>query len=280
MKKRPDKNRFSNTDGFVVFMDNTYVERTSRPIYAITFLLPFILLYEIGTILFNTGIDNSQVRVVSFVWIKEFLGLVGLNSKVSEIGAPLVVLIILLAMQITSRKKWTFRISDHLLMAAECICLAVPLIVLSLLLNRPQINITSLNIINSSDNIVDSSSNIWGIIATGVGAGIYEELIFRLILICILMMIFQDLFGFKHNHSVIMSVLISAMIFSLHHHFIFTNGKLTLGDPFSITRFIFRTFAGIYFAVVYAVRGFGITAATHSFYDIIIAVLNSFIFSE
>ena len=50
---------------------DSYLERTSRPFYAIAFLLPFILFYEVGTLLINTDVLNrSQVRVVAFVWLQ------------------------------------------------------------------------------------------------------------------------------------------------------------------------------------------------------------------
>lgn len=294
MTKRPDKNRTA-----ISFMDNTYLDRTSRPIYALTFLLPLIILYEIGTIFINTGIDHSQIRVVSFVWIQELLALIGFTPKAAWIGAPLVVIIILLATQATSHKKWKVNIPDHFFMAFECILLAVPLIVFSLLLNRPEMkldifatrvvaqttiaaeDIPTVNLTEQPSELEIShrKENLWSIIITGIGAGIYEELIFRMILICLLLIIMQDLLVIKKSHSVIIAVIISSLIFSLHHHIIFINGSFTQGEPFNVLRFSFRVLAGIYFAILYAVRGFGISAGTHAFYDIIIALLNVFVFT-
>jgi len=37
--------------------------------------------------------------------------------------------------------------------------------------------------------------------------------------------------------------------------------------------------AGVYFAVIFAVRGFGIVAGTHAFYDILAAILNAIFFA-
>ena len=34
----------------------------------------------------------------------------------------------------------------------------------------------------------------------------------------------------------------------------------------------------MYFAVLYAIRGFGITAGTHALYDIIVTVMNAYFF--
>ncbi len=62
------------------------------------------------------------------------------------------------------------------------------------------------------------------------------------------------------------------------HHFVFINGQFAHSSQFNWTAFGFRTMAGIYFAVLFAVRGFGICAGTHAFYDIIATILNAFFF--
>jgi hypothetical protein len=117
-------------------------------------------------------------------------------------------------------------------------------------------------------------------IVTGIGAGIYEELVFRLILICVLMLLFQDVLGLNHRSSIVLSVLVSAGLFSAHHHIVFVNGQLALSAAFNWTEFGFRTIAGIYFAGLFAIRGFGIAAGTHAFYDIIATIINAAFFSS
>lgn len=288
-KAKLNKSRFLN------FTQDSYLERTSRPIYAVLFLLPFILFYEYGTIRINTDILNqSQIRVVAFVWLQNMLESVGFGGKFAWAAPPLAVIIILLSLQITSRKQWTFWVYDYFLMIFECVLLAAPLIVLTLSLssissryNHDQNDNTvneaqvwsspvcssagnyDMNSSNGGENNIVVRRNIMANIVTGIGAGIYEELVFRLILICLLMIIFQDIFKMTHINSIVLSVLISAALFSAHHHVDFFSGRPNEVDPFDITEFAFRTIAGIYFAILYAIRGFGITAGTHAFYNII-----------
>lgn len=307
------------------FAQDSYLERTSRPIYALVFLLPFIIFYEVGTILINTDILNqSQVRVVAFVWLQNFLEYLGSGGKLAWVAPPLAVVIILMALQLASRKRWWFGFGDIWPMGIECILLAVPLIVLSLFLNSPagpqndmdQFGNTTAQVRPASCIKYDSKSEIHDIrydktvlrcasiagssllrattdvdgsevksepllasIITGIGAGIYEELVFRLILICLLMLLFQDVLRLSHKNSIILSVLISAGLFSAHHHIVLLNGQLALSAAFNWTEFGFRTIAGIYFAVLFAIRGFGITAGTHAFYDIIATIINAAFFS-
>ena len=263
----------------VSYIPNSYAERTSRPIYALVYLLGFMIAFMVGTILIqpsamSQSLSEPQVRVVAFIWVQNIMQYLGFSPRAALIGTPLVVVVILLALQITSKTSWHVKLEDMFLMLVESVLLSVPLIVLSLLLNRQgAVSNTAL-----AGQGAEIQSLLWSDIVTGIGAGIYEELVFRLILICLLMLIFQDLFGVEKKPAVIWSVLISAILFSAHHHIFFANGQFYHGDTFTIGKFVFRTIAGGYFAVLYAVRGFGITAGTHAFYNILAALARTLFF--
>lgn len=293
------------------FMQDSYLDRTSRPVYALVFLLPLIIFYEIGTMIispefFTALASGPEVRVVSFVWVQNLLEYLGFSSRATWIIVPLVVVVILLAMQITSRARWYVRLKDFLPMIIECVLLAIPLIVLSLMVNRsvsedksqylaanvcnrlsvtavtavaaPEVSVDETEATDKASAAVVGDKGLMVNIVTGIGAGIYEELVFRLILICLLMIFFQDLLHVSGGSSVLLSVVISAILFSAHHHFYFIDGRFAVAEFFSPGKFFFRFLAGIYFSFIFAVRGFGITAGTHAVYDIIAAFMNAFLF--
>jgi membrane protease YdiL (CAAX protease family) len=82
-----------------------------------------------------------------------------------------------------------------------------------------------------------------------------------------LMLILGDLLGMKQQWASVLMVLISAVLFSLYHY---------LGnEPFQVRSFVFRTVAGIYFAILFLVRGFGVTCGCHIAYDIVIVTLQA-----
>lgn len=268
----------------LTFVPDTYWDRTSRPIYAMVYLLGFIILYEIGTLLMqpealSQSLAQPQTRVVAFIWVQNLLEYLGFSARMTWVATPLVVMVILLALQITSGTRWKIYFFDFIPMAFECILLSIPLIVLSLLLNRSSPAATPNAALFAFLEGIRGSQELWMQIITGIGAGIYEELVFRLILIGLLMLVFQDLLGMKKSHAIAASVLISAVLFSVHHHVFFINGQFGSGEEFLVSKFIFRMLAGIYFAVLYAFRGFGITAGSHACYDILAAVLNLLVFS-
>jgi hypothetical protein len=281
----PQRQHF-NTGQLFNFAQGSYLERTSRPVYAIVFLLPFIVFYELGTVLINTDVLNeTQVRVVAFAWLQNALEYIGFTSTPARMAPPLVVVVILIALQLSGRKRWEVNFTDMVPMAAECVLLAVPLIVLGLFLNSsPAPGAGAAAPHQASTQIAAAASraaadkSILADIVTGIGAGIYEELVFRLFLICVLMMLFQDALGLTHNSSIALSILVAAALFSAHHHVVFIDGGFSCSTPFSAREFGFRTIAGIYFAILFAIRGFGTTAGTHAFYDIIAVCVNSLFF--
>lgn len=243
------------------------------------FLLPFIVFYELGTIFINTDVlDKSQVRVVAFVWLQQGLEYIGLGGKFAWAAPPLVVIIILLWMQVVSRKGWGFVVTDVLPMALECVLLAIPLLVLSLFLNSSSFTTNAAICLQGNVTVINRS--LLADVVTGIGAGIYEELIFRLILISLLMIIFQDIARINHSSAIVFSVLVSAALFSGHHHLVFLDGRFAPAAPFAWPVFIFRTIAGVYFATIFAIRGFGITAGAHGFYDIIATIINAVFFGQ
>ncbi len=261
-------------------VEGSYLERTSRPIYALMFLLPFVLFYELGTIFINTDILNqSQVRVVAFVWMQEFLVWMGFGGKFVWAAPAFAVVLILTGLQFASKKKWDVWLTDFVPMTVECVLFAIPLIVLSLFMNGP----AGASFAGEGGLTVCAAAlnrYLLADVVTGIGAGIYEELVFRLILIAFFMIIFQDVMRLSQRHSVIFSIILSAALFSMHHHVIFLHGQFGQTTPFSWVEFTFRTLAGVYFAVLYAARGFGITAGTHAYYDIMAVLMNAMFFNR
>ncbi|MDQ3332998.1 MAG: CPBP family intramembrane metalloprotease [Planctomycetota bacterium] len=101
---------------------------------------------------------------------------------------------------------------------------------------------------------------------TFVGAGIYEEVLFRLLLLPACYTLFRVLQAGPRG-SAALAVLATSLMFSLAHY------VGPAGDALVPYTFCFRTLAGVYFAVLFVKRGFGITVGAHAAYDLIVGVL-------
>ncbi|MCA9711432.1 MAG: CPBP family intramembrane metalloprotease [Myxococcales bacterium] len=104
------------------------------------------------------------------------------------------------------------------------------------------------------------------VVVISAGAGFHEELIFRVILMGGLAWLLTGLTGPKR--AWLAAIVLSSLVFSLAHHL----GPM--GEPFAFAAFVYRTLAGVFFAIVYHVRGFAVAAWTHALYDVYVLSLS------
>lgn len=100
-------------------------------------------------------------------------------------------------------------------------------------------------------------------VVLSLGAGIYEELVFRVLLVGGLFGVFRSS-GVGRRPAALFAAGLAALVFSGFHYI----GQY--GDPFSVSSFLFRFLAGLAFSVLFLIRGFGVTAWTHALYDVIL----------
>jgi hypothetical protein len=95
-----------------------------------------------------------------------------------------------------------------------------------------------------------------------LGAGLYEELLFRVVIVALLANGFRLLFGVSRVAAGVAATGIGALLFSAFHY------VGPLGEPLQLESFVFRALAGLAFSGLYLTRGFGITAWTHALCDV------------
>jgi len=100
-----------------------------------------------------------------------------------------------------------------------------------------------------------------------LGAGLYEELLFRVLLVGGLAAGLRWVLGARTLMAGLIAAIVGALIFSGFHYV----GEY--GDPFELASFTYRAIAGLAFSGLYLTRGFGITAWTHALYDVYVMVL-------
>ena len=103
-------------------------------------------------------------------------------------------------------------------------------------------------------------------LVVSLGAGLYEELLFRVLLVSGLLAL-GAWAGMRTAANIAVSVVLSALIFSGFHY------VGPYGDPLTLSSFTFRAIAGLLLSGLYVARGFGIVAWTHALYDVSLASL-------
>jgi len=253
-RRRPPATQVKRTRRKNLALSDHYWDVTHRPLYCLLFLLPMIAAYEAGMVSMHGRMPADERPTLAAQQILEwFFSLFGATGFYLP-GAALVV--VLLAWHLVARHPWRVSMNSLLGMAGESVLLALPL----LFLNRWLPVLRSVSVLT----IADSTSSSAGLdnLLLSVGAGLYEELVFRLIVISLLMMLFIDILRIREVWSVAMAVVVSSVLFAAHHY------QPVGADAWSLPEFVFRTAAGAYLAAVFAMRGFGLAVGCHVIYDV------------
>lgn len=219
--------------------------------YSAVAALPLLVIYEILIVLSQSrywGIRNA-----ADVWIRTFL--MAFDLQAQHITFVLIGISLALIPIAKSRARGIkLKANYFALMFAECLAFSL---VLGVVLQ----SILQLGGLSSGG----PGSGLMQNLALSVGAGLFEEIIFRVILLNLLFLLLSPLLK-KKVVAAVVSVLLASFLFSLSHY------VGTMADTWQLYSFMFRWAAGLLFTVLYFVRGFAITAYTHALYDIWVLV--------
>ena len=95
-----------------------------------------------------------------------------------------------------------------------------------------------------------------------LGAGVHEELVFRLGLMAGIVALLR---GLDHRFAVALALVASSLLFSAAHHL----GDY--GEPFTAHAFAFRALAGAAFGAIFWFRSFAHAVYAHALYDLVVA---------
>ena len=99
-----------------------------------------------------------------------------------------------------------------------------------------------------------------------LGAGVHEELLFRLVMVGGGVWLFERAFGLRRWIAIVLAFAISSVLFSAAHHVIG-------GEPFHVGAFTYRVLCGLVFATIFQTRGFAVAVYTHALYDIYVLLV-------
>jgi hypothetical protein len=236
-----------------------YFRASRTPRYSLLFALPLLVLYEVlAFALSNSAIagvrNGADVLLKSlFVGLGGRTGLVVFGALLLGIGAVLI--------WRDRRTGGALRPRWFLWMAVESLSYAwvfgfvAGTLTAILLSSVPHLAIGQFHRLGLSTQLMVS-----------LGAGIYEELLFRVLLVGGLAWLAGRVLDWSPTVSGVVATVVGALIFSAFHYI----GPF--GDPLRLSSFVFRTIAGILFSGLYLLRGFGITAWTHALYDVLLAI--------
>jgi hypothetical protein len=234
----------------------TYGGLTRTLTYSYLFVLPLFILYEVGMLFLSRG-TGSQVRVGAEVLVRQFLALIGVDSTLWIGVLVLVVGAVIVGMErrrgIVIRPSYFAGMLGESLVYAVVVGMAVSTLVGAIFAAAPPLQIAG------------STSLAEGLVLS-LGAGLYEELLFRLVLVSAIFGLLR-LLPISTAAGYTIAAVVGALIFSGAHY------VGPLGYEFTLSSFAFRAIMGLALNGLFLIRGFGIAAMTHALYDVIVTLM-------
>ena len=223
--------------------------------YSVVAAIPLLVAYEL-LLAAGAGAAPVQMRNAADAWLRMVLVSFGLRPSQVTLG---MILVLILSVPLLRRARVPLHGRYLLLMLLEAAAYSLVLglliqgllhLLLSPLLQDPSVSATTALQIGGRLQAL----------ALSLGAGLFEELVFRVLLLGALMALLRLVFA--RWLCATLSILTAAFLFALAHH------VGPLGEPLNLQAFLFRWVAGLLFTLLYYARGFGVTAYAHAFYDI------------
>lgn len=247
-----------------------YWTQTRLPLASLVFVLPMLALYETGVRALG-GPRADALRTGADAWLRIHLHQRGLTSPWI---LPAAVLVVLLVWQVVSGSRWRFGLLCLTGMALESAAWSLGLLGMArgldigilALKNSALLQVAADPATASAAATVLPESKALAPLIGYLGAGIYEETLFRLLLVPVLYHLGR-LALMSRLSAGLMATAASGFVFALAHH------VGAGGEPFTWYAFAFRSLAGLYFGWVFLSRGFGVAVGTHTAYDILVGWL-------
>ncbi len=232
----------------------TYLKATRHPLPCLLFVLPLLMAYE-GCVWTLGGDRPETVRNGADNWLH--LGLEAVGIRQPWIPAAALTLGLLVWSQLRRGDQPNDMTGVLAGMGFESVCYALGLWAVSRAL--PPL-LQSHGIALAQSDAAASQR-----LVSYIGAGIYEEALFRLGLYAVAVKLLR-LIGLPSLIAWVVAALGSAVLFSVAHHL----GPY--GQPYGNYVFLFRVAAGLYFAILYQFRGFGVAVGAHACYNVVVSV--------
>ena len=233
---------------------DSYFRQTRRPLNNLVLIMPLLAAFHIGSL----WIEPSLLAPELIGTVLQFFG------ATAPILPPLLIAAVLLAQHAVGRYAWKLHPKAIAGIIAESILWTLPLIALWQLAGRVIAEPTA-SALATQVPAASAGGPIFSDIVLAIGAGVYEEFLFRLVLISGALAVFVDIFELKPQPVALVALLASAAVFSACHYSL-SDLAHPAGLPWG--KVLFLAMAGLLWGGLYVFRGFGIAVGAHILWDL------------
>jgi hypothetical protein len=243
----------------------SYYRASRSPRYSILFALPLLLGYEVLSVALPLRETHGVRNGAEVIMVGLFDAVAG-RYGAALFGALVIGICAWLIARDIRENGAPDRGSVYVLMMLESLLLAFVFAVIASSLTQRVLGVLHLRVLLAAGAAaLDARTEFM----VSLGAGVFEELLFRVILVTVLMRFARVVFGAGPRASAAFAVIGSAVLFSAFHYI----GPF--GDTLALPSFLFRMISGLLFSIIYVLRGFGVVAWTHALYDVGLLLLGA-----
>lgn len=225
-----------------------YREQTRAIAPSLVLVLPLLGLYEALIATLEPPLRNSAELAVS-----GFLG--RLPRQALDYGRAALLLCLLTAGALWLIRRTRFPRMSHWVLLESLVVALLLGPALGLLVGQMGLSSTNLP--------AGSGAPSWLPFLLSVGAGLWEELVFRLALLGGTAFLLARVTGWRMGAVLTVALLFSSLLFALYHH------VGAGGEPLTLDRFAYRSLAGILLGSLFIWRGLAVVVYAHVFYDLL-----------
>lgn len=210
----------------------TYWTLTKRPLLSLWFILIPLAAYHVSALIHPTMLRAPNDLLRFLAWF----------GAASAVLPPLLVILVLAVQASIRHDPFELRPKVLALMALESLVWASPLMILGHF--------------GPADTTLQGASLLSAALES-VGAGVYEEFLFRMVFLTAFTAFCVDLLKGRRDLFVTVGVVVGAVAFALYHFLPDAPRSFTWGA------FSFLTAAGLLWGIAYVTRGFGVAVGAH-----------------
>ncbi|HUT34257.1 MAG TPA: CPBP family intramembrane glutamic endopeptidase [Planctomycetota bacterium] len=243
MAKRKHQPAAGGAQGLV----HSYLRDSRHFATGFLFILPLLIGYEVGILILRSDVINWAHGIIRLVF-----HVFGPAEPV--VFAALIAVLAVLALRQTEGRRVDAELYGLMLIESVVYAGAMSLVCGFVARRLPMMGTAG------------PGSDIARDLVLSVGAGVYEEVLFRVVLMGALYYGLRLWSGLGAGWAAGISIVVSSLAFALCHHL------GACGDAWGTAVLAFRFAMGVLFSAVYIYRGLGIVVYTHALYDILVSL--------
>lgn len=214
-------------------------------------LLPLLVVDEIGLFLRADSMPDNVAREQ----LRLILLFFDVPPTLALTAGGFIIFFVLLIWHLLQNDPWRFRPATLLWIPLQGAIWALPLLAMSMVFATTLLAVQTTELTLAALPPVDR-------LLVSLSAGLYEELLFRMVGIAVLHAIFVDAMRLRNSTGTALAILGTALAFAWYH------------DPIAAPALgVFAFIAGLELGLVFVWRGFAVAVWTHVLYDIAVTML-------